>query len=139
MQTINFLHQIGPLLSDVKLQFSGISPNNIENLRAIFSNLLPLLNGIRSLSCDLHALPTVEQCFGGEEFNKIKVLELNYHRSGAMNEQAQADVLLNWLISPRQDNGPRYCKAFLSSVLFGKVSPAIRQVIFLSISTKLIF
>jgi len=132
---MNFLRQIGPILSNVNLE---LCVDSLDDLGIILANLMPLLNSVRSLCFSMDALLTVKQCFG-EEFNKIKVLELNYHRSGAMNEQAQADVLLNWLISPRQDNGPRYCKAFLSSVLFGKISPAIRQVIFLSISTKLIF
>ena len=136
MQTMIFLHQIGPILTNVSFEFCYLSPNpnEMENLRVILTNIVPVLDGTHSFSFDICALPTVRQCFG-EEFNKIKVLDIYgyvYEEIGEATVQSMADTILKWLISP--GNGPKYCKAVLSNALFEKIFPAIRQVIFILFS-----
>ena len=127
----------------IKGEKLNIKLANLENLRTILVNLLPMLNmedGNYSLNCYVLALPTVGQCFG-DELTKIKVLDIYGWGFEAMDEaamQAYADVLLNWLLPAQDDNGPRCCTCTtaLSNALLEKISPAIHQVIFIFIFPK---
>ena len=101
----------------------------MENLRVVLANLLPLLNGIHSLECNVPALAQVKQCFG-EKLNKIKELTLNhfeYETMDEMTQQTTADFIMDWLNSPGQ-NGPKLCDG--NGTAFGQqIWLAIREVV----------
>ena len=130
------MHQIRGMLSEskVNLNLYGNLPADMVNFRTVLANLLPLLNRINSLTFDVRALPTVQQCFDNDKLDKIKVLQMFGIGVKAMDEaivQATVNFLINWLASPGQDGiGPKFCGACLSRGYFEKISPAIREVIF---------
>lgn len=72
------MHQIRPLLRDLKIEIFEMSGNfhlNSENFRIILANLVPLMDSIYSLYCEYNALPTMWQCFG-QKLAKAEVLRL---------------------------------------------------------------
>ena len=107
-------------------------------MRVLVANLVPLLDKIHSLDCNVRLLPIVEQIAGNEKLAQVKVLILTDIAMGRMDEatvQAAVNFLLNWLTSTGNDNnnGPKWCKAFLtdSDVLFGRISSALHKAIFI--------
>ena len=116
----------------MNLEVCTISPDNMENLRTILANLLPLLKHILSLSLNVCSLPNVKQTFG-EHLDKLNVLLIHGNGSemDAAAAQAAVNFLPNWLCSPGQEKfiGPRFCKAPYSAVFFNKITLAIREVI----------
>ena len=128
------MRQVEALLSEVNLKLTGILPSNLGNLRTVLTSLVPLVGGFHSLYCDgvgVCALPAIEQCFGGEEFDKLKMVKIfNGEENAGMNE-ATINFLLNWLTpQQREYNGPKWCEMgmYNDSGFSAQIFAAIRQV-----------
>ena len=118
----------------MNLGISGISPENVENFRVILSNLLPLLDGIHSLSSNVPALPAVQQCFGNYGLSAIKVLAIKQGDGIDEAEQQTAiNFLMSWLTLPGQEGiGPKWCEVGINTYnengFCEQFSTAVRQV-----------
>ena len=78
---MNFLAEIRPLLTDLKIGVYSITPYHLENLHTILTHLSPMLDGIPSVCCDNEsALPVAkEQLFReNEKLSELKMLNINF-------------------------------------------------------------
>ena len=107
----------------------------LEDVRTILANMLPLLNGIHSFSLDVLALPTLARSYR-DIFNKLKVLEMFHFKDRAIDEttlQTTVNFLTDWLDSLAERGGeePKLCKAFIHSdhAFYPQISSAIREVV----------
>ena len=100
----------------------------MTNLRIVFDQLAPLLNGIHSLTFDQNGIPLIEQYFA-QKLAQIKMLDLGIDFYSEPFDQATINFCMNWLTSEeRESSEPAFLNIYTQREIFYQFCMAIKEV-----------
>ena len=121
-EVIAFLDKIKLLFTNVFLAiFSTQSAPN--NMRIVFTHILPMLGSIRGINCDNDGLGLLEQQFSG---TLAQAKELDLFKP----KPASIPTCLDWLDAPLDFHmlGPRLLRAYAEATTIFAIVDAVRKV-----------